>query len=572
MGYEQAFQSNTSLVEKLGEGNAHLVWAIGLYLQEGDLEGLAAEALTDGPNDKKIDFIYLDRDRKRIILAQGYYSATKKDTAPTNKAADLNTAAAWLFAGDLSNVPANLQAAIQECRDALDNGEVEAIELLYVHNLPESESVNRELQTAVAYLQRTLADTVPVVVQARELGSSRIQQLFMAHESHIEIRDTVRCPAKVEFSERGPSWKASILSVPGTWLHELFQKYGEQLFSANYRGFLGIRGRRGINTGIRQTAETRPSDFWVYNNGITLLTHEIEEKADGTYLKGISIINGAQTTGSIGSVDTRKYDLKNVKVLCRVIECTDPDTVRDIVKYNNTQNEITTWDQHSNDPEQRRIESEFAELGYKYSRKRGFNPQGGQIGIEEVAQPLVAFHGRWRDANRGKNYIFERKALYENAFEGKKARHILLVYTLARAIDDWRIELKRKSAQDELLEMEESSLNLLRSLRFKPFLIAVVAHVLEAIVGRRVTVETVAFSREAARLKPNSIESLVEQWRPVVNAVLLLVSHVMSVEQFNARLTDDTLLGEVSQKVRPMLVISGAPSRFKEFASLIVDS
>jgi formylglycine-generating enzyme required for sulfatase activity len=37
-----------------------------------------------------------------------------------------------------------------------------------------------------------------------------------------------------------------------------------------------------------------------------------------------------------------------------------------------------------------------------------------QIGIEEIAQPLLAFHGKYQDAIRGKNQIFDRKPLYAN--------------------------------------------------------------------------------------------------------------------------------------------------------------
>ncbi|MBZ5625930.1 MAG: AIPR family protein [Acidobacteriia bacterium] len=104
-------------------------------------------------------------------------------------------------------------------------------------------------------------------------------------------------------------------------------------------------------------------------------------------LTGISVINGAQTTGSIGSVDINKYDMKNVKVLCRIIKCTDADTISEIVKYNNTQNEITTWDQYSNDAEQNRIFEEFGQLGLSYSRKRGFRSGPELVGIEDVARP-----------------------------------------------------------------------------------------------------------------------------------------------------------------------------------------
>jgi hypothetical protein len=162
---------------------------------------------------------------------------------------------------------------------------------------------NRELQTAVTHLRKTLGEDTSIRVISREIGSFQAEHLFTTQDSHIEVRDEILCPAKPCLNESGPKWEASVFSVPGVWLHSLFQQYGDSLFSANYRGFLGITKRRRINTGIRQSAEVKPLDFWVFNNGITLLTLGTRETKDGTMLTGMSVINGAQTTGSIGSVD-----------------------------------------------------------------------------------------------------------------------------------------------------------------------------------------------------------------------------------------------------------------------------
>jgi len=319
MAYVDAFKANNELISALGEGNAHLVWALGLYFEEPDLAALASEALMDGPDDKKIDFIYLDHDIGRIIFAQGYFSNLKKDSAPSNKASDLNTASAWLISGNLDDVPYQLRPTIEACREALKEGEVQAVELLYVHNLPESVNVAKELQTASAFLRSSFGDDVGITVTGRELGQGQIEHLFSAQESHIEVKDDVLCPAKVQFTQTGLKWEASVLTVPGYWLHNLFTQYGDSLFSANYRGFLGITKRRRINTGIRSTAESKPKDFWVFNNGITLLTYGLQPNKDGNMLSGISVINGAQTTGSIGSVDIARHEIKDVQVLCRII-------------------------------------------------------------------------------------------------------------------------------------------------------------------------------------------------------------------------------------------------------------
>lgn len=569
MAYLDAFKGNDSLIKSLGEGNAHMIWALALYLEESDFDALASEALTDGNDDKKIDFVYLDRVSERVVFAQGYYAKTGHESAPSNKASDLNTAAAWLFSGDPAHVPAQLRPVLSECRAALDDGEVKTIELLYVHNLPESVNVAKELNTAREYLRKSLGGNDTTTVIARELGSSRIEHLFATQESHIAVKDEILCPALPTLTEKGPDWDAGVFSVPGVWLHELFETHGDALFSANYRGFLGITKRRKINTEIRSTAEGRPQDFWVYNNGITLLTLGMKPVKDGTRLTGVSIINGAQTTGSIGSVDADRHDLKAVRVLCRVIQCQSSERISDIVKYNNTQNEIRTWDQYANDAEQVRIEKEFADLGKQYSRKRGFHAKAENIiGIEEVAQPLLAFQSRFQDANRSRNIVFERAPQYKLAFEGRKARHILFVHALSRAIDARRIDLKEKSTAGKIISVEEDQLKLLRNLRFKYFLISVVAKCLEPVLNAKVSVDTVGFSSEAA--KNQTIIELVAAWVPVVETLLSLVATQVTAERLPDELREEGIVDRIARAVSGIVYASKAHLNFDAFRTLVL--
>lgn len=570
--FDAVFRSNQQLIAKLGEGNAYLVWAIGLYLEEPDLESLASEALTDGTNDKKLDFLYLDRDGRRIVFAQGYFAQVARDSAPANKASDLNTAAAWLFSGDLVDVPHALRPPMEDCRQALADGEVDSIELLFVHNLPESVNVTKELRTAAQHIQSFLDKTPVVTVQGRELGASRVANLYASRDSHIDVKEPIRCPAEIKFTEEGPKWRAHILSVPGRWLNELFVAHGEALFSANYRGFLGVNKRRRINSGIRLSAETSPKDFWVFNNGVTLLTLGITPTAGETTLTGVSIINGAQTTGSLGSVDLKKHDLADVKVLCRVIESSDDTTINEIVRFNNTQNEITNWDQYSNDPDQLRIKGEFQTLGHSYSQKRGFGIGTDAISIEEVAQPLVAFHGRYEDANGGKNRIFERKPLYNSAFPNRKARHILFVYALARAIDERRGELKRKSSAGTIITIEEQQLGLLRHLRFKYFLVAVVARLVEVVLGKKVDLDAVAFSPVASQATNNSLIELVAAWSPIVEVVLTFATTVLPAADVTRKLSQPDAVAAIAKQLEALLYTSKGSTSFEVFRGIVSDS
>lgn len=553
MNHIKAFEEEAGLIAKLGKGAAHLVWAMGLFLEEQDLHELASECLTDMPDDKKIDFIKVDRDRHRVVLAQGYFTQNNaKDTAPAKKASDLNTAAAWLFSGDVELVPEPLRAIVSEIRVAIGEGEVEAIDFLYVHNVSESENVARELKTVADHAQKALPTDLGISTSSKELGIEALERLFQTHESSIEVRERVKCPATHKFIETGPRWKAAIVTLPGDWLAGLFEKHGDALFSANYRGFLGANRRRKINLEIRQTAETKPNDFWVFNNGVTLLTLKMDPKPDGTELEGISIINGAQTTGSIGSVDVSKHSLVPVKVLGRIIECSDADTIGDIVRFNNTQNQIETWDLYSNSPEQQRIDKEFQDLGHQYARKRNRRKPEQAIGIEEVIQPLLAFKGNHEDANRGKNTIFEREKLYRSAFESKNARHILFAFTLGRCIDRIRLELKEKFQNKTIIEMEVQQLNALRNLKFKNFFIAVMGRCLEPLLGTTVNLDTIGFQKDVATRANKSIEDLVELWKPIATTVLSILSSQIGSD-VATRIVAPNALTDVTKTVAPIL-------------------
>jgi hypothetical protein len=238
MAYIDIFRKSTALIAKLGEEKAHTVWAMARYLEEPDLEALAATALTDGPDDKKIDFIYLDHDDKRLVLTQGYFASKPRDSAPANKASDLNTAAAWFFSGDLKLVPETIREIVSECREALAAEEIDSIELFYVHNLPESVNVARELQTAEDHIKKVVG-SASISIRATELGAAKIQHLYDAQDSHIEVKDTIEFPSEVAFDETGPKWKAYVASVPGNWLHTVYTKYGDGLYLCQLSGVFG---------------------------------------------------------------------------------------------------------------------------------------------------------------------------------------------------------------------------------------------------------------------------------------------------------------------------------------------
>ncbi|AXV83332.1 AIPR family protein [Ralstonia solanacearum] len=494
------FNKHAVLQEKYGS-NAYMLWVLGLYLDEPDLDALAGRSLTDGGNDKCLDFLEVDKTGQKIVVAQGYFSHKPGDKAPSKKASDLTIAASWLANGDKNAKTINERVRLrsQECRAALEAEEIEQIELLYVHNRPESLNTQEELDTCSKTAQK-LFEKYEIPVTCREIGLREIEALYRERSSHILVRDDITVEGKHLGSHSTEDWDAHIYTVKGNWLRLLFRQYDDRLFSANYRGFLGISKRKKINSAIKNTAERQPTDFWVYNNGITLLANEVVRRGRKTTLKGISIINGAQTTGSLGSVD-QLVGLSDVSVMCRVVVCKNPEKIDDIVKYNNTQNRITTWDQYANDETQSVIRAQFAEIGYEYSMKRGFDSVDAAIGIEKAAQPILSFNGHYVDANRSKNSIFDRPEIYKRAFADRGAAHILLAYCFSRSIDDVKRSLEGKH---EKTENEIKQISLFNYLSFRHFLLACIGVCLQQFVGGN-------FSPSNAKLAKDEISGSVDE-------------------------------------------------------------
>jgi hypothetical protein len=227
-------------------GNELLLFALELDLGIEDIHTVAASSLTDGPDDKKCDLVYVDRDTGRVVLAQGYQSTDlTKPEAPANKASDLNTAVGWLLASDVSALPKRLRAAGEELDGALRDGVVTSIDIWYVHNLPESDNVAHELatvqDTANALVRQNYPETDIDSLTASEIGRDRLEEWYRRTQVPILVTDEFRIPIAGGFEEIGDRWSSFCTSVPATWLRELFIAHKTTLFSANVRDYLGSR-------------------------------------------------------------------------------------------------------------------------------------------------------------------------------------------------------------------------------------------------------------------------------------------------------------------------------------------
>src|SRR6185312_10965707 len=425
----------------------------------------------------------------------------------------------------------------------------------YAHNALESHNVEVELET-VRHLLNGLNITKDADVEVVELGLRRIEALHLTSLGAIQVTDQIDLSASERIFEKGIGWQAYVLSINGAVLYELHEKYKNALFSANIRDFLGARKVAGnVNNQIKKTAEGKPGNFFVLNNGITLVTKKAELQKDDITLKiyGVSVVNGAQTTGAIHAVGIDHA--KNVSVLARVIVVDDEGMIPLIVAGNNTQNSIVAWDRRSNDPVQVRIKQEFESRGVEYVHRRDSRRKSAtSLFADQVGQMLCAFGGDLQTAIRAKADIFESDSTYNKVFPvWIGIGHIFAVQTLGWAYDQVKQELKTKSAAGGMTEVEEKQLRLLDFPASKQFLIRVVGDLREELAGKQVS------QPQAFEVRPEFIEAggevVVNAWAKVLKSILPTIVQGLPAEEYQVvRSTEHT--DTVSQRTKG--IVAGA--------------
>jgi hypothetical protein len=438
-------------------------------------------------------------------------------------------------------VPEQIRAHANLLRDGLAKKTITRLIFAYAHNALESHNVETELK-AVRHLLNGLDPVKGADAEVVELGLRQIEALYLTSVGSIQVTDKVDLPGSEVISEKGPGWRAFVVSLNGAILHQLYETHKSALFSANLRDFLGARKVSGnVNNRIKETAENNPGNFFVFNNGITVVTKkaELDENKAILQIHGVSVVNGAQTTGAIHAAGAEHS--KNVSVLARVITVDDPSMISAIVAGNNTQNSIVAWDRRSNDPVQIRIKQEFQTRGVEYVHRRDSTRKPAtSLFADQVGQMLCAFGGDLQTAIRAKADIFESDVTYNRVFPTSLSiGHIFAIQTLGWAYDRVKQDLKAKSDAGTITDIEQRQLRLLNYPASKQFLICIVGSLREEIAGTKVS------EPRALELKQEfiSIEGTqaVDAWVKVLKSILPIMVQNLPAEEYQVvRSTDHT--------------------------------
>lgn len=498
--WESALEGRNDL-DQYGD-NAIGLFALALRFNIEDLESVAADAITDGADDKKCDILFVDPDERAAVIAQCYMARSQKASAPANKAADLNTAVAWLLHTPINSVPAHLRSEARGLRDAIRSGSIDTLHIWYVHNLPESKNVKQELdavESAASTAVHAQFESSTVHVSTCEVGSGTLSGWYADSLTPILVGEEYEVDVTGGFLMTSDNWEGFVTAIPAQFLHKLYKNHKTKLFSANVRDYLGSRkSDQNINYGIKQTADNDPKNFWVFNNGLTLLVNDfvVDESKGKIHLsfKGVSIVNGAQTTGAIGSL--KKAPSPTAYVPVRFIKTGDSEIVNQIIRYNNSQNKVTAPDFRSTDRIQKRLKDEMTKIPkaeYEGGRRGGHEDairrRSNLLPSYTVGQALAAFHGEPIVAYNQKSDIWILDNLYAKYFNDETtAVHIVFAYGLLRAVETRKVDLLQKSKQrsSSLTGLEEKQLAFFRNRGSIYLFVSAVAACMETYLGRKV--------------------------------------------------------------------------------------
>jgi hypothetical protein len=355
-----------------------------------------AAVVVDGGDDGGIDALYFDREAQRLLIVQSKF---KRPGNPENpQGTGPNQAEVLKF---INGIKALLERRFEVFNAAVRNrlDEIEAALdtpgmkiCLVLPFLGETLDVHAKSDLDAFITQMNgLSDCMSVKI----VGISQTYDWLIAEQTTraVDVQLTLE-----KWSSITAPRKAVYGLIKGTELVELVSSHGTALFERNVRHYLGSVG---VNVAIEDTVRRRPDDFFYLNNGITAVASAITP-APGTPercvfgLRAFSIVNGAQTAGSITTASISAAVSDQAKLHITIIEVPDPndDFAVRVTRARNHQNQVRGVDFAALDPNQGRLRQELAVVGIRYHYRPSAEARvrsDDAFTLEEAALALACF-------------------------------------------------------------------------------------------------------------------------------------------------------------------------------------
>lgn len=324
-------------------------------------DAAAAGAITDGRDDGGIDALHFDQARNRLVVVQAKF---KRGGEAPDQADVLKSLAGIrsLQARRFHEFNQHFQNRLDVIEQALDTpGVILDVALTYL-----GDNIGPHATTALDTLKQELNVLTErmvwngcglPVVHGWLLGEQEPEPVTI--DLIVENWASVNHPRKAIYGQ-----------ITAAALAQLVADKDKALFQRNIRHYLGSIG---VNTAIERTVRHQPGEFFYLNNGITAVAETITQGGgDATRcvfgLTNASIVNGAQTAGTVAAVALQAAISADAKLLVTIIELgpAGSDLGLRITKARNYQNVVRSVDFAALDPTQERLRQELAAIGVTY--------------------------------------------------------------------------------------------------------------------------------------------------------------------------------------------------------------
>lgn len=350
----------------------------------------AAKTITDGYHDMGIDAVYNDAVQKKLILVQSKWRKDGNGSVSQEEANTFISGIKRVINLDFDGCNKKLVAKQPEITAAIRDMDYQ-IEMVFCHTGSQSTDTYALRPIDEVLGQVNEDDTTELLVFVESKLQDIYDYLANGQSSDNIVLDDVLLN---NWGTIDAPYKAYYGTIPVAAIGAWFNQYGNRLFAKNIRYY---KGSTEVNQGIREVLKNEPDKFFYYNNGIKVLCKKITKKAaystdrnTGLFvLEGVSLVNGAQTTGTIGAVYAESPELLNSAcVYIQMIdlgEASEEQAVQ-ITKLSNTQNKIEGKDFASLDPNQERLRMELSFGGIQYLYKAGAKVDSPerQISLDEA--------------------------------------------------------------------------------------------------------------------------------------------------------------------------------------------
>ena len=378
-------------------------------------------------NGELIDEIPSAGSIKRVPKIDVYLiQSTRSPSFPETKVNSVYASVSQLF--DLSKDLASLSAYYNA--DVLDRSQIfrdSYLKLLTHHPI-----------LGITYASISKGDTSQVSAQVynkTKVLSERIKNLFPGAEFQEQFvgareliqagRRTANYTLRLEFSEQLTDGNAYVLLADLPAYYDFITDEEDSLrryiLESNVRDY---QGSVEVNKEIHdELASSDGIDFWLLNNGITILASKATVAGKTITIGNAQVVNGLQTTFAIyehlresGGVCERR------QILVKIIVTEDAETRDKIIRATNRQTGIPPASFRANEKVQRDIEDFFKDHSLYYDRRKNYyknmgKPTGQIISIFHLAQSVMAIMLREPYSARAKpSSLIKKDSDYRRVF------------------------------------------------------------------------------------------------------------------------------------------------------------